>query len=144
MRRAALLAVLPLLVCSCIGITFGPSTGSSSQDSGSSATSSGDDGGEGGASSVQGVDCGPDPDTGVVLCLGISSCPNLVVDQDLFPGCGFRVHSSPDVLDLECACFGQICPIGIATTCDQAFALMQDQSQYTVCMQVNEGRCTTQ
>ncbi len=124
MRAAALVASLPFAVCSCIGITFGPSSTSSSGDSGTNdnAPTSSDGGGEGG--SVQGINCGPDPDTGVVLCLGISSCPNLVVDQDLFPGCGFRVHSSPDVLDLECACFGQICPIGVATTCDQALALM--------------------
>ncbi len=143
MRAAAVLATLPFVVCSCIGITFGPSSTSTSGDSGSSSNTtngtSSDDAGEGG---VQGINCGPDPDTGVVLCLGISSCPGLTVDQDVFPGCGFRVHSSPDVLDLECACFGQICPIGIATSCDQATALMTDQSQYTVCMQVNEGRCT--
>jgi hypothetical protein len=91
---------------------------------------------------VTGVQCGPDPDTGVTLCTGISSCPTVSVDQDLYPGCGFRVHDGTGVLDLECACYGQICPIGIASTCDQAVALMQDQSQYTVCMQVDEGRCT--
>jgi len=138
MRAAALLAALP--ICACITFTFGPSS-TSSQDSGSS--SSGDDGGDG-AATVEGINCGTDPDTGVVLCLGISTCPGLVVDQDLFPGCGFRVHNAADVFDLQCACFGQICPIGIATTCDQAAALMVDQSQYTVCMQVNEGRCTSQ
>ena len=34
--------------------------------------------------------------------------------------------------------------IGVASTCTQATALMQDQSQYTVCMQVDDNRCTTQ
>ena len=93
---------------------------------------------------VTGISCGVDPDTGITLCLGISTCPGLLVDADLYPGCGFRIHDATDVLDLECACYGQICPIGVASTCTQATALMQDQSQYTVCMQVDENRCTTQ
>lgn len=140
MRFASVL--VSLAACSCMGFTILPSGGDSSSSTGGDAsTQSSSDGGdaEGG---VTGVDCGPDPDTGVVLCLGISSCPSVVVDSDLYPGCGFRVHDGSGVLDLECACYGQICPIGIASTCDQAAALMQDQSQYTVCMQVDEGRCT--
>jgi hypothetical protein len=147
MRAAPWLGLVAFAVpiaamCSaCITFTLGPST-SSSKDAGTSS-SGGDDGGDA-APVVQGAECGPDPDTGVVLCLAISTCPDLVIDPDLFPGCGFRIHASADVIDLECACFGQICPIGIATTCDQAAALMVDQSQYTVCMQVNEGRCTSQ
>jgi hypothetical protein len=136
--------LVSLAACSCMGFTIIPTTGDSSPSGGDAATTGSDDGGEGGTSIGEtGIDCGPDPDTGVVLCLGISSCPNLVVDSDLYPGCGFRVHPGSDVLDLECACYGEICPIGIASTCDAATALMQDQSQYTVCMQVDEGRCTS-
>lgn len=95
------------------------------------------------APDATGIECGPDPDTGVILCVGNENCPSVSVDQDLYPGCGYVIHADPTVLDLECSCYGQICPIGIASTCDQATALMQDQSQYTVCMQVDEGRCTT-
>jgi hypothetical protein len=96
------------------------------------------------ADAPTGAGCSVDPDTGITLCLSISTCPSLTVDQDLFPGCGFRVHDADDVIDMECSCYGQICPIGVATTCDQAAALMSGQSQYTVCLQVNEGRCTNQ
>ncbi len=140
MRVASI--VSSLFLCSCFGFNIIPSGGDNSSGSGSdaSSSSSSDSASE---ASVTGINCGPDPDTGVVLCLGISACPNLSVDPDLYPGCGFRVHDGTGVLDLECACYGQICPIGIATTCDQAAALMQDQSQYTVCMQINEGRCTS-
>jgi hypothetical protein len=137
MRAAVFIA--PFALCSCIGISIGPSSSSNNKDAGSSTTSS--DGSTEDAS-VVGANCGVDPDTGITLCLAISTCPTLVVDPDLFPGCGFRIHAASDVIDLECACYGQICPIGVTTTCDQAAALMVDQSQYTVCMQVNEGRCT--
>ena len=128
-----------LFLCSCIGFNIIPSTDDSSGSTTPDASTSTDDGSDG---AVTGSQCGPDPDTGVTLCVGISSCPSVTVDQDLYPGCGFRIHDGTGVLDLECACYGQICPIGIASTCDQAVALMQDQSQYTVCMQINEGRCT--
>jgi hypothetical protein len=136
-------AVSFLFLCSCMGFNIIPSIGDSSSGGGgkdASSYSDSSEGGEGGG--VVGLECGPDPDTGVILCIGISTCPNIVVDQDLYPGCGFRVHDGTGVLDLECACYGQICPIGVASTCDQAVALMKDQSQYTVCMQINEGRCT--
>jgi hypothetical protein len=141
MRMASVL--VSLAACSCMGFTIVPGGDSSSGGGATDATTDASDGGTEGGPGVTGVDCGPDPDTGVVLCLGISACPNLLVDPDLYPGCGFRVHDGSGVLDLECACYGQICPIGIATTCDQAVALMQDQSQYTVCMQIDEGRCTS-
>ena len=139
MRIASVL--VSLAACSCMGFTIIPTTDDSSSSGGPDATQA-TEGGDAEAG-VTGIDCGPDPDTGVVLCLGISACPNLLVDSDLYPGCGFRIHDGTGVLDLECACYGLICPIGIASTCDQATALMQDQSQYPVCMQVDENRCTT-
>ena len=140
MRDVCLLGLL--FMCSCMGFNIIPSVGdNTSTSSGTDASTSSD--GDGGDASVTGLECGADPDTGVSLCVGISSCPNVTVDQDLYPGCGFRIHDGTGVLDLECACYGQICPIGVASTCDQATALMQNQSQYTVCMQVDEGRCTT-
>ena len=141
MRARPVLVVLAC--CSCMGFNIIPSIGDSTSSSGSDASAT-TDGNEGGEASVAGNGCGVDPDTGITLCLGISTCPNLTIDTDVFPGCGFRIHSAADVIDLECACYGQICPIGVATTCDQAAALLKNQSQYTVCMQVSEGRCTTQ
>ena len=131
-----------LFLCSCMGFNIIPTAGDNSSGGGGPDASTSGDSSEAGEGGVTGLECGPDPDTGVTLCIGISSCPDVVVDQDLYPGCGFRVHDGTGVLDLECACYGQICPIGVASTCDQAVALMQDQSQYTVCMQINEGRCT--
>ncbi|HEY1959817.1 MAG TPA: hypothetical protein VGH28_29610 [Polyangiaceae bacterium] len=135
--------LVSLAACSCMGFNIIPTTDDSSSTGGTDAsTQSSSEAGDATTTAVTGVNCGADPDTGAVLCLGISSCPDVVVDSDLYPGCGFRVHDGTGVLDLECACYGQICPIGVASTCDQATALMQDQSQYTVCMQVDEGRCT--
>lgn len=139
--RVASVASL-LITCSCFGFNIIPSTDDSSQQQGTdaAATPAADSTTD---SAVLGGLCGVDPDTGVTLCLAISTCPDVVIDPDLFPGCGFRIHpTSVDVIDMECACYGQICPIGVATTCAQAATLMQDQSQYTVCMQVDEGRCT--
>lgn len=134
--------LVSLVTCSCIGFNIIPTTDDTSSgdttpppaaDAASDTTVSPD---------AAGIECGVDPETGVTLCVGNVNCPSVSVDQDLYPGCGYRLHADPTVLDLECACYGQVCPIGIASTCAQATALMQDQSQYTVCMQVNEGRCT--
>jgi|SRR6185503_1119805 len=142
MRMASVL--VSLAACSCMGFNIIPTTDDSSSSGGTDAsTQSSPEGGDATTTGVTGVSCGADPDTGVVLCLGISSCPNVTIDTDLYPGCGFRIHDGSGVIDLECACYGEICPIGVASTCDQATALMQDQSQYTVCMQVDEGRCTS-
>lgn len=93
-----------------------------------------------GAATVEGTDCGQDPYTGTVLCLGVTACPDLVVDQSAFPGCGFR-PTGGSVFDLECACWGSLCPIGVAGSCAQARALLVQQTQSLVCAQVSEGRC---
>jgi hypothetical protein len=88
----------------------------------------------------KGIDCITEAETGAVICTGISSCPGLLVNHDVFPTCGFRVGGA--LLDLECACQGSLCPIGVAQTCEQAKQLLRDQTESTVCMQVAEGRCT--
>ncbi len=134
------IAVLLIGQTACIAFNFG-----SKKSSGDAGTSDGGtDGatGDGGTSTgtPKGIDCGPDPYTGVVLCSAISTCPDIYVDYDLYPGCGFRVHGS--VLDLECACYGQLCPIGVTSSCDEAAKLLANQSAYAVCAQINEGRCT--
>jgi hypothetical protein len=100
----------------------------------SASTTSGDAG-------PKGVDCITEPETGATICSGISTCPGLLVDHDVYPTCGFRVGGGA-LLDLECGCQGSLCPIGVAQTCEQAQALLRDQSESTVCLQVADGRCT--
>lgn len=107
--------------------------GSSSSASSASGTTSADAG-------ATGSDCITEGQTGATLCTGISTCPGLVVDHDVFPTCGFRPGGA--VLDLECACQTSLCPVGVAKTCDDAKKLLAAQNETTVCTQVNEGRCT--
>jgi hypothetical protein len=112
----------------CLGANLGSS---SSGGAGGGATS---DGG-----TAQGVNCGADPNTGATLCLGLSLCPNLVVDQSTYPACGFRVRGN--ALDVECSCGGELCPLGAATSCDAVLKLLQQQSEGIVCAQVSAGTC---
>ena len=94
------------------------------------------------AAGPQGIDCGTDPYTGAILCTGVSSCPGLLVDHDVYPDCGFRIRGAS--FDLQCPCYGGLCPIGSPSTCADAQALLAAQSEYIVCAQYNEGRCTAQ
>jgi hypothetical protein len=143
MRHAVfVVAVLMVAQTACIGFNFGSKKSSGdagTTDGGTSDAATPDTGTSTG--SAKGIDCGQDPYTGVVLCSAISTCPDIYVDYDVFPECGFRVHGS--LLDLECACYGKLCPIGVTTSCSEAAALLQSQSSYTVCAQINEGRCTS-
>ena len=132
---------LAITTSGCIAFNFGSkkSSGDAGASDGSTSDASAD--GQVTSSTPQGIDCGTDPYTGVVLCSGISSCPNVYVDYDLYPECGYRVRGA--VLDLECACYGKLCPIGVTSSCSEAANLLASQSQYTVCAQINEGRCTS-
>src|SRR6185369_7336982 len=89
-------------VAGCVGINLG---------------NSGDAGG-----AAQGIDCIVEPTTGDTLCSGISLCPGLYVDHDVYPHCGFRPKGN--VLDIECACSEEVCPLGVPTTCAQAKQLL--------------------
>jgi hypothetical protein len=84
--------------------------------------------------------CGTDPQTQVTLCEGIDLCPSLTVDQDVLPGCGFRIHAGA-VIDLECLCTDSLCPIGVADSCDEATQLLTEQTSLGVCEQAAEGHC---
>lgn len=90
-------------------------------------------------SSVKGLGCGVERETGVTLCTGVNACPGLLVDQDAYPGCGFRVTGTG--FDLQCACGTDLCPIGTPRTCAQAKTLLTEQNRLSVCAQANEGRC---
>jgi hypothetical protein len=81
------------------------------------------DGGTTATTTVKGLGCGVERETGAVLCAGVSVCPGLLVDQAIYPGCGFRPNGV--TFDLQCACQ----------------ALLDNQNRIIVCGQVNEGRC---
>ena len=115
-------------------------------DAGAAATGEGGvsatglvDGGAAGPTAL-GADCITEQTTGVQICSAISVCPNIMVDHDIYPNCGWRIRGQS--LDLECACSGMVCPLGAPATCDQATKLLADQTEQIVCQQVNEGRCT--
>ena len=114
-------------------------------DGGDGGTSASDaqvaDGGPLTPTGTMGASCGVDMSTGITLCRAISLCPTLTIDPDVFPDCGFRVTSA-DIIDIQCACNGALCPMGTATKCADVVALMQSQSQLSVCSQVSEGRCS--
>lgn len=135
------IALLLVAQTACIGFNFGSKKSSGDAGTSDAGTSDASVDSPTSTGTAKGIDCGQDPYTGVVLCSGISTCPNVYVDYDVFPECGFRVHGG--VLDLECACYGMLCPIGVTTSCTEAANLLQSQSQYTVCAQINEGRCTS-
>lgn len=114
--------------------------GTDSTGGGGNATQAitGDGGSEEGG--VIGGGCATDPDTGATLCLAVSACPDVVVDQASLPGCGFRVRGG--TFDLQCVCQNYLCPLGTPTTCVQAAELLQNQSAFLVCAQVGDNRCT--
>jgi hypothetical protein len=104
----------------------------------SSSASTSDDASTGAAS---GTGCGTDPTTGVTLCTGITECSSITVDQSALGGCGFRIHSGSGVIDLECLCGTQLCPIGVPDTCAEASSLLGGQTSLVVCEEASEGKC---
>lgn len=96
------------------------------------------DGGAG-AEAVVGGGCGVEQRSGIELCAATSMCPNVVVDTQAMPSCGFRVRSG--VVDLVCACGTAICPVGAFATCAEASQLLATQTEQGVCVQIAEGRC---
>lgn len=88
---------------------------------------------------VVGGGCGIEQKSGLQLCIATSMCPNVVVDTQSMPSCGFRVRGN--AVDLICVCGSAICPMGIFTTCAEAAQLLANQTEQGVCVQVAEGRC---
>jgi hypothetical protein len=93
-----------------------------------------------GAGTAQGVDCGADPTTGVTLCLGISICPGVTVDQSVYPGCGFLVNG--DTINVGCVCGSELCPLGATATCSAVEMLLAQQNEGAVCAEASAGGCT--
>lgn len=137
---ACLAAGAPALVA-CMDVstgTGGSGSGSTGKDAGAAATA---EGGAVIAPAVTGTNCGVDSNLGISLCASTSQCPNVVIDQSVFPGCGWRVLNG--TADLQCDCNGMMCPIGTPSTCGDAATLLSTQTQGTVCQGIAEGRCTT-
>lgn len=105
--------------------------GASSSSGGTSANAD--------AGSVGGGGCGLEQSSGVQLCSATSQCPNVVVDTQAMPHCGFRIRGT--IVDLVCACGTAICPMGAFTTCAEASQLLSSQTEQGVCVQLAEGRC---
>jgi len=138
----AMAVASPFLCLACLQV----STGTDS-DAGSSTSATTSDGGTTSASDATtggwtGTSCGPDPATGVVLCLGTSECPNATIDTSAFPSCGFH-QGAPSPFDLECICDGyELCPVGAPNSCnDVATLLTQYMTSLQVCEQVSTGGC---
>jgi hypothetical protein len=132
----------PFVCLACLQVsTTGSDAGSASSATASDAgTTSASDG----ASGWTGTSCGPDPSTGVVLCLGTSECPNATIDTSAFPSCGFHQGAS-SAFDLECICDGyELCPVGAPNSCDDVAQLLtQYMTSLQVCEQVSTGGCLT-
>jgi len=92
----------------------------------------------GGSTTAQGSNCGTDPDTSAVLCLGSNVCPGLTIDSSAFPGCGFRVNGS--AVDIECSCSGFLCPLG-AASCADAQSKLSNENLGVVCSQLGSAAC---
>jgi hypothetical protein len=122
-------AALLLVGCGMLQQLEGGSGGSTSAATTTAATGTG---------AATGVNCGVDPNTSATLCLGISICPGLTIDQEVFPECGFLVQGS--VVNVECSCGGFLCPLG-STTCATAQTLLASSNEGLVCSQVSQGTC---
>jgi hypothetical protein len=138
-RLICVLCLAPLSACLQIGLP-GDSSGGGAASGGAASAGSAGASSDAGTATVTGVDCGVDPSSGVALCLGITSCPTVLVDSDQMPGCGYRISGS--TIDLECLCNDSLCPVGAAATCADAKALLADQTSQGVCASIAEGRCT--
>jgi hypothetical protein len=91
------------------------------------------------AGAVVGGGCGFESNTGAQLCAATSKCPDVVVDTQAMPSCGFRVRGV--AVDLVCACGTALCPMGVFATCEEAKQLLASQTEQGVCVQLAEGRC---
>jgi hypothetical protein len=91
------------------------------------------------SAAIIGGGCGIEQKSRVQLCTATSQCPNVVVDTQAMPSCGFRIRGA--VVDLVCACGSAVCPMGVFSTCAEASRLLASQTELSVCVQLAEGRC---
>jgi hypothetical protein len=134
----ALAPLLPVVVLPLVACLQQVSTGTGTTDpttSGGTTTSPST-----GTTTPAGASCSTDPQSQVTLCEQTSLCPSVSVDPGAWPGCGFRIHAG-SVIDLECLCNDELCPIGVPDTCDEATQLLSSQTSLVVCEQASDGRC---
>lgn len=134
--RIAPFVVFTLAAC----LTIGCGIEQISQGGGSAAKPA-DGGADAADAAVQGAGCGVESVSGAQLCVATSLCPTVAVDTQALPHCGFRIKGGSS--ELVCACGDAICSMGAYTTCAQAAQLLTSQTESQVCLQINEGRCTT-
>jgi hypothetical protein len=128
------LVALPLLAC-----LQQVSTGTGTTDPTASGTTAAV--ASTGTTTPAGAGCSTDPASQITLCEQTSLCPGVSVDQGTLSGCGFRIHAGA-VIDLECLCGEELCPIGVPDTCAQATQLLSSQtSSLVVCEQASNGTC---
>src|SRR5208282_4448685 len=99
----------------------------SGADAGSASPASSGEDAAAAPATTQGASCTQVSST-ISLCLYISSCPNLVLNAQVFPQCGFHIHG--DAIDPECLCGNYLCPIGAPTTCAEATADSSGDTTY--------------
>lgn len=128
-----LLAASALLGCEQLAQSLNPDAGDGTSSSGATPAAGSD------AGSILGAGCGVEPKSGAQLCAATSQCPNVVVDTQAMPNCGFRVRGA--VVDLVCACGTAVCPMGVFATCAEAKQLLSTQTEQGVCVQLAEERC---
>lgn len=137
--RAFGAVILPLFAVAAVGagcLDLTQSNGSG--DAGSSAAATSDGGVD--TAAVTGGNCGIEQNSGIQLCQAVSTCPNVVVDTQALPNCGFRVRGG--VADLVCVCGTSVCPMGVFANCTEATQLLTSQTEQQVCTQVADGRCS--
>jgi hypothetical protein len=134
--RAALVLGIPFVVVGLFSAGCFDLTQSSDADAGTdtSGTSTAD-----AAAAVTGGGCGVEENTGTELCRAVSECPNVVVDTEAMPHCGFRIRGT--VIDIVCGCGTAICPMGTFANCTEAAQLLTSQTEQGVCVQLGEDRC---
>jgi len=125
------IAAVPLAVAGCIQVGTDVADTSDAESSDDASTASG----------ASGTGCTQDPTTGITLCTGLSECSSIAIDQSALAGCGFRVHAGSALIDLECLCGTDLCPIGVPDTCAQASTLLSGLTSLVVCEQDSEGKC---
>jgi hypothetical protein len=72
-------------------------------------------------------------------CEFVSLCPGLMIDPNQFPQCGYAVHG--DVIDPECLCYGEMCPMGAPATCADMANILASTTVATVCAEYTGGHC---
>jgi len=138
-RLLFVLGLVPLAACLQLG-TPGDAGAGAAGAGAANAGAAGASSSDAGLPAASGTKCGVDPNSGITLCLGITSCPTVLVDPDQLPGCGYRISGS--AIDLECLCNDSLCPVGSAASCGDAKALLAEQSAQSVCAGIAEGRCS--